>query len=231
MPVFKSLRCLFFASRKPLSSSTMVADSGAATKTFEYSYTVAAAGAAGYWNVSINAVEGTEGTVTDNGVSAFQIVLFPSITLVKSVQTYSDPINGTTSPKAIPGSFMTYTILATNSGAGAVDNNTTVITDAIPANTELYVNDIGGAGSGPALFVDGAPVSGLCYDYANPGACAGDSLLFSHDGGTSYVSTFTADANGCDTTVTHIKITLGGVFNGAGGGNPSFSLQFRVRVK
>ncbi|MDO8445857.1 MAG: ice-binding family protein [Deltaproteobacteria bacterium] len=158
-------------------------------------------------------------------------LLLPTLGTVKSVQTYSDPINGVSSPKAIPGSFMLYTILVTNTGPGTVDNNTTVITDPIPANTELFVGDINGAGSGPVLFTDGATASGLSYSFTNL-ASAADNLSFSNNGATSYVYSPTADANQCDASVTHLKISLGGIFSASDGTNhPSFSIKFRVRVK
>ncbi len=155
----------------------------------------------------------------------------PSITVLKSVQTYSDPLNGLSSPKAIPGSFMLYTIMVTNTGAGTVDNNTTVLTDPIPANTELFVGDINGAGSGPVLFTDGATASGLSYGFASL-ASAVDNLSFSNNGAASYVYSPTADANQCDATVTHLKISLGGIFGASNGtSNPSFTVKFRIRVK
>jgi len=155
----------------------------------------------------------------------------PSITIVKSVVAYSDPVNGLSGPKAIPGSFMFYTILVTNTGQGAVDSNTTVITDPLPANTELFVGDINGAGSGPVLFTNGATASGLSYSFISLGSAA-DNLSFSNDGATSYAYSPAADANLCDAAVTHLKISTGGIFRASNGTNhPSFSLKFRVRVK
>lgn len=157
--------------------------------------------------------------------------LLPTLSIVKSVQTYSDPVNGVSSPKAIPGSFMLYTILVTNTGPGTVDNDATVIIDSIPANTELFVGDLNGAGSGPVFFADGATASGLSYSFTSL-ASAADNLSFSNDGATSYVYSPAADANQCDTAVTHLKISLGGIFGASDGTNhPSFSVKFRVRVK
>jgi hypothetical protein len=101
------------------------------------------------------------------------------------------------------------------------------VTDSIPANTELYVNDLGGAGSGPVLFIDGsAPVnSGLSY------SPAGD-LEFSNDNGTSWTYTPSPDADGYDANVTDIRINPKGVMNASDGTNdPTFTLRFRVRVQ
>ncbi|MEK6743342.1 MAG: hypothetical protein AABZ15_07030 [Nitrospirota bacterium] len=210
---------------------TQVADSGAATKTFEYAYTpVPATGPAGWWTVTVTAPEGTEGAVSDSGIGTFNVVLFPSITIVKSFSIYSDPINGTTSPKIIPGSEILYTITAVNSGPGAADANSTVLTDAVPANTTMYVD----TGSGD-------PVTFSCSAF--PAACG---LTFNYGANVRYTNTFPLPAllappNVCgnfsyapsgsyDANVRGVCINPSGIFNGAGGGNPSFNVFFRMRV-
>ena len=51
---------------------TQVADSGLATKTYEYVYTpVPAAGPTGWWTANVTAKEGAENTVTDLGTGTF----------------------------------------------------------------------------------------------------------------------------------------------------------------
>lgn len=156
----------------------------------------------------------------------------PIITVVKSVVAYSDPVNAITNPKAIPGAEMLYTITMTNSGNGAVDNNTTVVTDPIPANTALYVSDINGANSGPVRFTDGTPASGLTYTFTALNNMADDVDFF---GGATpawgYVPV-PASADGCDPLVTNLRINPKGIFVGnATPPSPSFSLSFRVCVK
>lgn len=159
----------------------------------------------------------------------------PSFLMVKSLQTFSDPINDQTSPKAIPGAFVDYTITVTNTGPGEVDAGKTVITDPIPADTELFVGDIDGSGpgSGPLLFTEGATASGLAYTFTSLDSIT-DNLAFSGDYGVDlYGKADTApDGNGCDQSVTNIKIPLSGTFNASDGANhPSFSVKFRVRIK
>ncbi len=135
---------------------------------------------------------------------------FPDILLVKSVQTFSDPFNGETNPKAIPGAVMEYTIAATNQGIGGTDIDSLVISDPIPANTALFVGDIDGPGpaSGPVLFTDGtAPDdSGLTYTFIaidDPS----DDVAFSNNGGSTYVYEPLPDADGFDTNVTHLRVS------------------------
>ena len=101
----------------------------------------------------------------DNSTATTTVNSAPSISLQKTSITLSDPVNGTSNPKAIPGALAEYSIKATNSGLSATDNNSIFISDAIPANTALYVNDISGVGSGPVRFVDGTPPSGLSYSF------------------------------------------------------------------
>lgn len=149
----------------------------------------------------------------------------PSITVLKSVQTYSDPVNATSNPKAIPGSEMTYTILVTNSGAGTVDAGTTVINDPIPANMSICVSTL--CSNPPVVFSCSAvPACGLTYSYA--------AVTYSIAGGGGAPFTYTPvpDAAGYDAAVTGVQITPAGVFNGASGGNnPSFSLSLRMKIK
>lgn len=167
----------------------------------------------------------------DNSTVNTTVTSAPTITLQKTSQTLSDPVNGTTNPKAIPGALAEYSIQATNSGLTAADNDSIAITDAIPANTALYVGDISGAGSGPVRFVDGIPPSGLSYNFINL-ASTTDNVSFSNNGGASYVYVPSPDADGVDTNVTNIRITTHGQFLASGGsGNPNFQFKFRVKVQ
>lgn len=211
---------------------TQVADSGTLTKTYEYTYVVPVGGPAGNWTIRVTGAEGTEGTVSDLAQVALNVFIpMPNILMLKSVTVQSDPFNGAVNPKAIPGAAMLYTVTATNQGPGATDADTVVITDPVPANAELFVGDLGGPGSGPVAFTDGAVASGLSYSFLGLGSGA-DSIAFSNDGGATWTYTPTPDADGYDVNVTNIRVSPSGTFNAAAGPNqPSFNLQFRVRVK
>jgi len=147
----------------------------------------------------------------------------PSLTVSKSSTVLSDPVNGSDNPKRIPGSVVSYTITVTNTGTGTVDASSLIITDAIPANTSLYVSSSGG---NPIEFIDGSPASGLSFNYAS-------NVSFSNaaGGGSPYTYTPVADAAGFDASVTGIRVAPSGTMNAAGSGNPSFSIRFRVKVK
>lgn len=196
--------------------------------------------ASGSCSVSVNVTSATAGVYTntlaarsvttalaynDAAASAALTVKSP-LTISKSSAVFSDPANGSTNPKRIPGSLVDYTLSVTNSANGSIDNNAVVISDPIPANTELFVSNLGGAGSGPVAFTDGAPASGLTYTFTALGN-AGDDVSFSNDGGVTFTYTPVANANSVDPTVTHIRINPKGNFNSSG----NFQLRFRVRVK
>jgi uncharacterized repeat protein (TIGR01451 family) len=81
-----------------------------------------------------NAVVGSTGADAD--ALGFLAVQAASITLVKSA-TVSDPFGGTTS---VPGSIITYTLLATVTGNGSLSNVS--ITDPIPANAQYVAGSM-----------------------------------------------------------------------------------------
>jgi hypothetical protein len=154
----------------------------------------------------------------------------PALTHLKSVEVISDPINGTTQPKSIPGAIEQYVVRLTNSGPATVDSNTLSITDAIPANTALYVQDVGAVGSGPVGFLNGSPASGVTWTYSALNS-ATDDIEFSSDGGASWGYTPTPNTSGFDPAVTHIRLRPDGTLAAnSGAGDPWFELRFRVRV-
>ena len=152
------------------------------------------------------------------------IPIFPTLEVTKSSQVISDPLNNTTNPKRIPGSITEYSITITNQGPGFVDASTLVITDPVPASSQLYVSTASGD---PIVFVDGTPSSGLAYSYA------ADVSYSNQPGGVAPFNYAPApDANGFDVNVTGFRVAPTGMMNGATiAGNPSFTVRFQVRVQ
>ncbi len=88
------------------------------------------------------------------------IVSASDIALVKSVAILSDPVNGTTNPKAIPGAVVEYTLTVTNSGLIAATD--VIVVDAVPAifdftdaYVELYTLDGTTMTTDPTVAIDG----------------------------------------------------------------------------
>ncbi|MFN3587360.1 MAG: hypothetical protein ACK4UT_07640, partial [Moraxellaceae bacterium] len=155
----------------------------------------------------------------------------PLLTTLKVSSVVSDPVNGNVFPKSIPGAIVAYTLRVTNSGPGAVDNNTLVITDPLPPQVELYVGDLGGpGGGGPVVFVNGSPSSGLSWTFTSLASLT-DLLDFSNDNGATWTYVPVPDGAGFDPAVNRIRLRPAGIMNAAGGGNPYVEFVFRVRVK
>jgi hypothetical protein len=170
---------------------------------------------ANYWNI-------------DEQVFTFAKI---NLVIVGSLATISDPINGVTNPKSIPGAILQYTSVVTNQGAGTSDANSFRYTNPVPVNGDLVVTDIAGPGSGPVVFTQGTPTSGLTYSYVSL-ASAADSLEFSNDGGATWTYAPSAGGNGTDPAVTHFRIRPTGAFAARVGLiGPAFTLQFRARVE
>ena len=152
------------------------------------------------------------------------IPIFPTLVVAKSSQVISDPLNNTTNPKRIPGSVTEYSITITNTGPGFVDASTLVVTDPVPANTDLYVSTASG---NPIAFINGAIASGLAFNYAL-------NVTYSNQagGGPPFNYIPVPDANGFDSNVRGFRVAPTGMMNGATVlGNPSFTVRFRVRVR
>ncbi|MBW2413957.1 MAG: DUF11 domain-containing protein [Deltaproteobacteria bacterium] len=201
---------------------TQVTAAGTHPKVYEYAYPIPAGAGSGFWTARVTATEGTEAVpLTDLGVGTFVVVIpMPNIVVLKTVQT---------TPAGsfhIPGTDVIYTIRVTNMGPGAVDLDTVVITDNIPAELELRADDFDGATSGPIRFDDGAPSSGLTYTFVSLGD-GGDDVGFQglapgygYTPGTPY-----------DGDVTSIQLNPKGTLPGNGGGDAYFEIRFRARVR
>jgi uncharacterized repeat protein (TIGR01451 family) len=182
---------------------TEVNDSGAATKTYEYNYTLPGFGADGTWTASVTANEGSEGTVTHTG-TAILIVGTAALTVVKSA-------SGAT---ANPGDVITYTIQVTNTGTGSALN--VEVTDDMSPFTNFALGSI--------TFTDGGTPSGLSLGtpvYSNDNGATWTYVPVSGGGGAS---------PGFDANVTDWQIIMNNIMN-FGTPDPSFSIQYQAEVK
>jgi uncharacterized repeat protein (TIGR01451 family) len=143
-----------------------------------------------------------------------------SLIVTKTSAVVSDPVNGTTNPKMIPGAVVRYTISVTNTDRGTVDASTVVITDPLPANVTFY-------GVAPTVtFTDGTPASGLAFNPAT-----GTTYSSQASGGAPFTATPVLDANGYASNIRGLRIAPTGTMLGAtAAGTPGFTVSFLVRV-
>ena len=111
--------------------------------------------------LTVNIISSTSGAVTNTtdvpvataaaslaaltGTTAWASIIVqssPSITVLKSVLTLSDPVNLMINPKAIPGAVVQYTIISTNSGEGSADESSTVVIDPPDGNMKHYLQSL-----------------------------------------------------------------------------------------
>jgi hypothetical protein len=142
----------------------------------------------------------------------------PTLTMTKTSAPWSDPQNGTTNPKLVPGGDVIYTLTVTNSNASSLATaDLPAITDLLPAGITFYNGDIDDAGplAGNFEFIPGT--SGLTLSAGN--------IAYSNNGGASYAYT---PASGYDTNVQALRFAPGGASFAA---NSSFQIRFRARIK
>ena len=196
------------------------------------SVTFAASDPIGLWKQAAGAnIPVTAGTYTfevimpnPSNFDLASLVFKPAIIVTKTNAAFSDPINGTTNPKQIPGGVTEYIISATTPSSYSVTTNTIIVADPTPANLELVVADIGGAGSGPTAFTAGT--TGLTYSFTSLSSAA-DNIEFSNDNGASWTYTPVANANGADPAVTNVRMRPQGTM--AASTTLAFRLRYRIR--
>lgn len=166
------------------------------------------------------------------GLSTVRVADTALLTVAQAVATLSDPIGGTANPKSLPSARKRYSVAVRDAGnARAIDSNTVAVVVPVPANTRLYVRDLGATGSGPVQFVNGTPASGLTYTYASL-ASSTDDLDFSNNGGGTWTYVPTPDANGVDGAVTHVRVRPKGQPTCTATATPgNFELRFDVAIR
>ena len=152
-----------------------------------------------------------DGQFSDRG--AFQ-VSSATVSVTKTISSVDDGFGGS---YAIPGALVTYQITVDNTGSSAVDTDTLILTDTIPANTRICVvaGTICAAGDVPAVTDSGSGLGGLTVEYSDDNGV-----------GWAYDAVGNADADGTNPNVTDIRLAPTGAMSSGG----SFDLDFTVIV-
>ncbi len=78
----------------------------------------------------------------DTDASKVTLQTGPMLSIQKLRALISDPINGMTNPKSIPGAIVHYTINITNDATASATANSVAFTDVIPSDTAYEANTI-----------------------------------------------------------------------------------------
>jgi large repetitive protein len=159
-------------------------------------------------------------------IASVKVSVPPPLTLSKASAIFSDPVNGTTNPKAIPGALVGYNIVVGNPGHLAADNSSIMVSDATPVGLVVHLADTGLQGSGPIAFVDGSTPSLLTYRFTALDDMS-DDVEFSNNGGVDWTYAPTPDANSDDSNISNVRINPKGAMAPAS----SFEIVLRYRIK
>lgn len=112
-------------------------------------------------------------------VDSAYVVASASLGVAKTSTVFSDPFNGTTNPKAIPGAVMEYAIELTNSGGANATG--VVITDTLPVTGISYTTATYNSGNSDVSITVGAGSPTFCS--AEAGSDANGDGCFRTAGG------------------------------------------------
>lgn len=142
-----------------------------------------------------------------------------TLVIEKTSTVISDPVNGTTNPKLIPGAIVEYAITVRNAGTVAVDASSIVIIDTMPGQMAFAVGT-------PVSFTNGSTPSGLNTFNA--------ATMVTYSQASGGVAPYTYSPVGpFDQRVRGIRIAPTGTMAGASSATaqPSFTIRFRARVE
>ncbi|WP_248633944.1 CshA/CshB family fibrillar adhesin-related protein [Novosphingobium nitrogenifigens] len=158
------------------------------------------------------------GDVVSCTITNTKVATNASLAVVKSSTVLSDPVNGSTNPKAIPGAIVAYTITVSNTGPSAVDKNTVLLIDALPSQLSV------GTAASPT-FVQGSPSSNLTFSAASNIAFSSSTIA-----PTSFAACTYTPTTSYDPAVRFICLNPRGTMAGSTGTPPSFAITLQARV-
>ena len=140
------------------------------------------------------------------------------LSVSKLATPLSDPVNGTTNPKLIPGAVITYSFVVANTGATPVDSDTVWLIDALPAQLRV------GTAATP-VFTQGSPSSGLTFT-------AGTDIKYSNSATapTSFAACTYTPTAAYDAAVRFVCLNPKGAMAGSTGTPPSFTLSIQAQL-
>lgn len=141
-----------------------------------------------------------------------------TLTVSKLSVPVSDPVNGSINPKLIPGALVQYSIVVQNSGPSAVDGNSILIVDSLPAQLQV------GSAASPT-FAQGSPGSALTFN-------AGTDIRYSNasTAPTSFAACTYAPVAAYDPAIRFICLNPKGAMAGSTGTAPSFTVTFTSKL-
>jgi uncharacterized repeat protein (TIGR01451 family) len=155
---------------------------------------------------------------------ALTILGVATLTALKSSVVYNP---SGTSPFALPGNDVFYTISVSNTGSSSTDANSVFVLDPLPSSLTFFNGDIDGAGPETAPIAFTQSLSGLSF---NPAVDVRYSNLVPTP--SSFAACTYTPTAGYDINVRHVCINpKGAMASTASTPTPTFTISFRARIK
>ncbi|MBD2841894.1 DUF11 domain-containing protein [Erythrobacter rubeus] len=143
------------------------------------------------------------------------IVAGANVSVVKSSRIVSDPVNGTTNPKAIPGAVIEYCIAVSNA-TGAATATSVVVSDDLPADVTFAEDDFGIFVNASASIADQGTATtsddvATCSGGTDGEAATPQTGTFTEDGGTGGLDLITGELNDIPAATTlgvYFRVTI-----------------------
>jgi uncharacterized repeat protein (TIGR01451 family) len=153
-------------------------------------------------------------TITNTKVAANA-----QLTITKVGVLVSDPVNGVTNPKYIPGAIVRYTFTVTNTGPSTVTNNSVWLIDTLP--NQLLV----GTSASP-IFTQGTPTSALTFTTATDIKYSSAATA-----PASFAACTYTPVSAYDPAVNFVCLNPKGTMAASSGTPPGFTLSIQAQVQ
>ncbi len=120
----------------PVISDTMinVADSGAATSTWELGVIIASSDPTGIWTARVTAVEGTEGVITHTAFNTFRVIT--DVTSVEFTDAYGNSVNGYPMDGGTGTAYIRVVDESANANPGIIETVSVTVGDSTTGDSE-----------------------------------------------------------------------------------------------
>lgn len=169
---------------------------------------------------TFDAVFTAAGQQTSQSVTrTFTLTVNPPVSVSRATSLVSDPVNGATNPKAIPGAILQFAITVSNAGTGAVGTDSMFLSDALAPQVAV------GTGAAPTL-TQGSPSSSLTLNTATDVAYSN-----SNSAPASFSQCTYSPTKAYDPAVKFICFNPKGSMSGSSGTAPSFTIAYQAQVQ
>ncbi len=147
-------------------------------------------------------------------------------TMAMSTTTIWDPVNGSTYPKAIPGSRGSVSVSFTNPDIVPLDGGPVEFVVPTPEGSAIALGSGDGWTGAAITLMEGSPASAMSLRYTDA-SDAGDDVDFSADNGQTWTYLPGSGNSASERAVTHVRVRARGIM----AKTSSFAIRISYRVR